>query len=243
MYRELYLNAMKAVRKYMLFRPMVPGSRYILFSGSVTTDGKPETKVELTAEVDHLTCFIGGMIGMASKIFDIKDDLEIAKKLTDGCVWAYGSMPSDIMAESAVLMPCENMEHCTWNETAYHNYLDPKGEERDRKVEEYLHKKATEKAEKEKEAAETAAKALAEAAEKAKDESAAKTQVKSEKPNPKEMSHGFSNTTSVSIKKREAAPMDAQKPLSHKEYVEDQIERLQLPAGYVNVRSKNYILR
>lgn len=243
MYRELYLNTMEPVRKHMLFRPMVPRNLDILFSGSVRTDGKPETKVELTAETEHLTCFIGGMVGMASKIFDIKGDLEIAKKLTDGCVWAYGSMPSDIMAESAVLMPCESMEKCTWNETAYYEYLDPRGAERDQKVEEYLRMKATEKAEQEKEAADTEAKALAEAAEKAKDESLAKTDAKLEVPKPKEESRSFSNSTSVSIQKRKPPSVDTQKPLSHKEYVDKQIERFQLPPGYVEIRSKNYVLR
>jgi mannosyl-oligosaccharide alpha-1,2-mannosidase len=233
---------MDAVRKYMLYRPMVKGNHNILFSGSVTSDGKPETKVELLAETEHLACFIGGMVGMSSRIFNLKDDLDIAEKLTDGCVWAYGSMPSDIMPESAIVMPCESMEQCTWNETAYYNYLDPVGEDRDRKVEEYLQKKAAEKAEQEKEAAETAAKALASdesATAEAKAESAAKTEANPEKLN--DVSRGRSNTTSGSIEKRTVA--EPQKPLSHKEYVEDQIKTLQLPAGYVNIRGRSYILR
>jgi len=86
---------------------MVPRTSIFYFSGSVRTEWQTRgRKLSLLLRTEHLTCFIGGMVGMASKIFDIKGDLEIAKKLTDGCVWAYGSMPSDIMAESAVLMPC-----------------------------------------------------------------------------------------------------------------------------------------
>jgi mannosyl-oligosaccharide alpha-1,2-mannosidase len=284
MYRQLYLNTIEAIRKYMLFRPMVPGSRDILFAGSFVTDGRLETPGVFTAEIDHLTCFIGGMVGMAAKIFDIENDLDIAKKLADGCVWAYGSMPSDIMAESAVLMPCESMENCVWNETAYHNFLDPSGADRDRRVEEYLAKKAAEKEDNERKAAEKEAKDLAEAAKgmdetaakgmdetvakgtdeiaakgtdetaaegagkaaaKIKDQSAAKIQADSEKP--KDEARRISNPTVPSLQKRAPPPRagaaDPQKPLSHKEWVQDHIQAYGLPAGYVNVKSKSYILR
>lgn len=121
----------------MLYRPMVPDNRDILFSGAVTTKGFPEEDLRLIAEVEHLTCFIGGMIGMGAKIFDIESDLELAKKLANGCVWAYESMPSGIMPEGAIVMPCESSEHCTWNETAYFHLLDPMADERDKLVQQY----------------------------------------------------------------------------------------------------------
>lgn len=126
----------------MLFRPMIPGKRDVLFAGSFTTDGMPDTKGALKGEVEHLTCFIGGMVGMAAQVFDIEGDLEIAKKLADGCVWAYESMTTGIMAESAIVMPCENPTHCAWNETAYYKHLDPTGDERDRALEKYIVEKA-----------------------------------------------------------------------------------------------------
>lgn len=116
---------------------MVPGDRDILFSGSVTTSGKPTTDLLLTAEVEHLTCFIGGMVGMGAKVFGIDGDLEIAKKLTDGCVWAYEATESGIMPEGAIVLPCKSAEHCTWNETAWREYLDPMGPERDQSVVDY----------------------------------------------------------------------------------------------------------
>jgi mannosyl-oligosaccharide alpha-1,2-mannosidase len=143
----MYLKTIEAVRKWMLYRPMVPGSNDILFSGAVTTGGKPETDLVLNAEVEHLTCFISGMIGMGAKIFNIKGDLELAIKLADGCVWAYESTPSGIMAEGATVLPCESAEQCTWNETAYFEYLDPMASERDKILEEYLANKVAREAE------------------------------------------------------------------------------------------------
>ncbi len=143
----MYLKTIEAVRKYMLYRPMVPDSRDILFSGSVRTAGPDKDDVRLTAEVEHLTCFIGGMVGMSAKIFGLEGDLEIAKKLTDGCVWAYEVTPSGIMPEGAIVMPCTSAEHCTWNETAYYDFLDPSGAQRDKNVEIYEEKKAIREAE------------------------------------------------------------------------------------------------
>jgi mannosyl-oligosaccharide alpha-1,2-mannosidase len=236
---------------------MVPGSHDILFAGSFSTDGKdPEKNGFRSYETDHLTCFIGGMVGMAAKIFDIDGDLEIAKKLTDGCVWAYGSMNSDIMAESAEVMPCDSMEHCTWNETAYYAYLDPMGDDRDRKVEEYLAKKAAESEKKAIEDGEKGAEADKKATtndkttegddkttkvEKKESEKAAEGLTEAASKKAKDETRSFSNTTVSSIQKR--ALNDPQKPLSHKEYVEDHIEKNSLPPGYVRIRAKNYILR
>ncbi|KAK0106432.1 hypothetical protein ONS96_004062 [Cadophora gregata f. sp. sojae] len=136
-YRKMYIKTVDAIRKWMLYRPMLPDNNDILFSGSVTTYGDPATDLTLAAEVEHLTCFIGGMIGMGAQIFGIDGDLELAKKLADGCVWAYGATKTGIMPEGAVVIPCKSTEHCLWNETIYQEYLDPLGYQRDKNVAEY----------------------------------------------------------------------------------------------------------
>jgi mannosyl-oligosaccharide alpha-1,2-mannosidase len=160
----MYLKTIDAIRKWMLYRPMVPDNRDILFSGSVTTMGEPDEDLKLSADVEHLTCFIGGMVGMSAKIFGIEGDLEIAKKLADGCVWAYESTITGIMPEGATVMPCESSEHCTWNETAYWEFLDPTGPQRDENLRLYLENKAAREAEEkaQQEAAEAALRAEAE---------------------------------------------------------------------------------
>ena len=144
----MYLKTMDAVRKWMLYRPMVPGNRDILFSGLVTTAGEPETDLKLTAEVEHLTCFIGGMVGMGAKIFGLEEDLELAMKLADGCVYAYEAFPSGIMPEGSTVLPCESAEQCTWNETSYWEFLDPMSDTRDHLLEEYIENKKFRDAEK-----------------------------------------------------------------------------------------------
>lgn len=123
---------------------MTPDERDILISGAVSTTGHPEIEndIKLRAEVTHLTCFIGGMVGMGAKLFDIPEDIEIAKKLTDGCVWAYEVTETGIMPETATALPCKDSSHCPWNETMYWDYLDPTGEQRNINAQEYKQNKA-----------------------------------------------------------------------------------------------------
>jgi len=145
-YKKLYLKTVEAIRRWMLYRPMVPDNRDILFSGAVSTSGNPEKDLSLLAEVEHLTCFIGGMIGMGAKIFGIDGDLEIAKKLADGCVWAYESTVSGIMPEGSTVIPCESAQNCVWNQTIYDKHLDPMTDQRDALLAKYIAKKAKEDA-------------------------------------------------------------------------------------------------
>ncbi|KAH8819521.1 glycosyl hydrolase family 47-domain-containing protein [Xylogone sp. PMI_703] len=136
-YHTMYIKTMNAVRKWMIYRPMLPDNNDILFSGQITT-GYGGANPKLNAEVTHLTCFLGGMVGMGAKVFGLEDDMELAKKLTDGCVWAYDVTPTGIMPEFSTMVPCEDRNDCTWNQTAYYLALDPQGENRDKQVQKYL---------------------------------------------------------------------------------------------------------
>lgn len=140
-YRTMYINTMDAVRKHLLYRPMIPGNADILFSGKVTTAGHV-ADIIFESEVTHLTCFLGGMVGMGAKLFDIESDIEIAKKLTEGCVWAYASMNAGVMAEASHVFPCRSISDCTWNETLWWQHLDPSWAQRDEMIKNYDEQKA-----------------------------------------------------------------------------------------------------
>ena len=129
-YRSMYEKAMDTTKKYLLFRPMLPDGRDILLSGMVHTSGDLENpdNIALKPEGTHLTCFVGGMFAIGAKIFGRKDDLLFAQKLTDGCVWAYESTTTGIMPEKFLVAACEGLEKCLWNETKYHEFLDPNRE-------------------------------------------------------------------------------------------------------------------
>jgi mannosyl-oligosaccharide alpha-1,2-mannosidase len=82
----------------LFFRPLTPTNRTILLSGALTISS-PTDKV-FTPHCQHLSCFAGGMVALASKIFDRPGDMDVARQLVDGCVWAYESMPSGIMPDT-----------------------------------------------------------------------------------------------------------------------------------------------
>ncbi|PNP60467.1 hypothetical protein THARTR1_00491 [Trichoderma harzianum] len=141
-YQKLYEDTVEAINEWLLYRPMTDGDWDILFPAKVQTGGNPSEDLVATFEITHLTCFIGGMYGLGGKIFGREKDLEIAKKLTDGCVWAYQSTVSGIMPEGSQVLPCPSLEKCPFNQTLWYEKLDPAKEWRDKQVAEWEEKKA-----------------------------------------------------------------------------------------------------
>lgn len=129
-YRSMYEMAAERTKQRLLYRPMIPDEkRHLLHAGLLRSTGKehPDDRSHLISEGQHLTCFVGGMFAVGARIFDRKDDMDIAKRLTDGCVWAYESTATGIMPESYETVACEDPNNCSWNETLWHEKLDPYG--------------------------------------------------------------------------------------------------------------------
>ena len=274
-YRTMYEKAIEVVKKSLIFRPMLPKGEDILMSGTLSVlppKEKQPSETELDGESAHLTCFAGGMFGLGAKIYDRKDDLEIAKKLTEGCVWAYSSTSTGIMPESFSFIPCENQNECAWNKTKYWNTLDPNAEDRmlayKRQMETYKEQMAA--ASSDYEAALAAMKTPPpEAAPELPEPSATPTpahehlqkrQLDVEPPNvpfkPGTPSDDEDETlTKVHEDNRDdeslhtptvpAFPViySPKPPLPHEEYVKNRIQEERLPPGSISVRSRHYILR
>ncbi|KAJ5363150.1 Glycoside hydrolase family 47 [Penicillium brevicompactum] len=122
-YQNMYTKAATAARKNLLFQPMVKGGRDIRFMASTTpiTPGKPAqlTPADFEYEGHHLTCFVGGMYALGAKAFGIEGDMELAAKLTEGCVWAYESTQTGLMPERFRLLPCEKGSACEWDQARF----------------------------------------------------------------------------------------------------------------------------
>ncbi|KAK0721523.1 glycosyl hydrolase family 47-domain-containing protein [Apiosordaria backusii] len=141
-YKTMHEKTVAAVKKYLLFRPMAKGDPDILFSAKATSiDGTAE-KLNYEWEITHLTCFLGGMFGLGGKIFESPEDVEIGKKLAEGCFWAYDVMPTGIMPEHATIMPCKSATDCKFNETAWHEKLDFRASYRAEEMERYYESKS-----------------------------------------------------------------------------------------------------
>lgn len=118
-YRQMYEAAIESAKKNLFFRPMTKNGEDVLISGS--TYITVSSKVTVEPEAQHLSCFIGGMVGIAAKIFERPEDLPVARKLVDGCIWAYDLMPTGLMPEIFHAVPCSNTKDCKWDEKQWYN--------------------------------------------------------------------------------------------------------------------------
>lgn len=113
MYRTMYEKFVFVAKKHLFFRPMTVKEEDILISGSVNAiRGK---KPRLDPQLEHLTCFTGGMLAIAGKIFNRPDDVADGSRLADGCVWAYRNTLSGIMPETFTAVPCSDRSKCPWD--------------------------------------------------------------------------------------------------------------------------------
>ena len=124
-YKTMYEQAMEVVKKHLLYRPMTIDSRDILLSGKMSVLTSSKDTMDFTAEGTHLTCFAGGMLAIGAKIFDRPDELDLAAKLADGCLWAYNSTETGIMPEEFLAVRCESTSNCVWNESKWWDALFP----------------------------------------------------------------------------------------------------------------------
>jgi mannosyl-oligosaccharide alpha-1,2-mannosidase len=122
-YRSMYIKAMNTAEKELFFRPMTPEDADILFSGSAAMADTGASSLDPQGQ--HLTCFIAGMVGIGSRIFERPNDLVVARQLLDGCIWAYNSTPSGLMPETFHVVPCgrgvdTKTLDCVWDDDKYY---------------------------------------------------------------------------------------------------------------------------
>ena len=113
-YRRIYEIALDTAKKHTFFRPLNRENLDILISGTVNVENG---EIQLDPVAQHLTCYVGGMVAIGAKIFQ-RDELAIARKLVDGCSWAYNTLPSEIMPEKFSVIPCST--DCKWDEDTWY---------------------------------------------------------------------------------------------------------------------------
>ena len=123
--RRLYEGFIDVAKAHLLRRAMNPDDVPIMFfadarvrSGSVKT----------VAQAQHLTCFAGGMVGLAAKVFDRpRAELHVlAEQLTDGCVWSYNRTASGVGPEVFHFIPCNpdpEEDDCRWDSERWYQGL------------------------------------------------------------------------------------------------------------------------
>lgn len=121
-YKKMYEAALKPIKEHIFFRPMLPDNADVLISGGARAMPKEgsRSRVYSQAKGQHLGCFTGGMVGIGAKMFSHPSDMAVARKLVEGCIWAYNATQTGIMPEVFWMVPCTNTTNCTWDAHAYH---------------------------------------------------------------------------------------------------------------------------
>ena len=236
-YKDMYSAAMDVIRKDFLFRPMLQDAKrdVLLISKTVVypRERMPEKQKYVIPEGTHLGCFVGAMFGLGSKMFGIPEDMAYAERLTDGCVWAYESTETGVMAEDFKVVPCDDMKRCPWNETRWHEWLDPYQKERFEAVDEYNKEQQRLQAQISEGASNTN-----EATPIRDPSSKGKRQVAVDVDAPaSRTSSTFDDTAPPS------SIFTPKVPLSHSAYVKARISEERLPPSYTSFFSKAYKLR
>ncbi|GAA5940310.1 glycoside hydrolase family 47 protein [Sporobolomyces koalae] len=93
-FERMYEKAIESAYEYLI-RPVesVPGREHDLTTIGTMNWGS------YRHELQHLTCFAGGMLGLGAKLMQRPRDLEIAKNFTEACVWVYESSTTGIGGE------------------------------------------------------------------------------------------------------------------------------------------------
>lgn len=123
-YPEMAVKALDTIKQYLLYRPMTEKDKNILMAGNALMD---HGNVQHIPEMQHLTCFAGGMYALAGKLYKRDDFVDVGSRLTAGCVWAYDSFASGIMPEAADLVACKEIDGpCPYDEVLAPLSHDPR---------------------------------------------------------------------------------------------------------------------
>ncbi|KIV80529.1 hypothetical protein PV11_08022 [Exophiala sideris] len=132
-YQTMYEQAIDTAKKNLFFRPLTPSGEDILFSGNaVATIVDSVSTSVLDPQGQHLACFIGGMVAVSAKIFSRPEDLPVARRLVEGCIWAYNAMPSGLMPEIFHTSICHagvgepEPGECDWSDAKWYEAITKK---------------------------------------------------------------------------------------------------------------------
>ncbi|KAI9468919.1 MAG: glycoside hydrolase [Benjaminiella poitrasii] len=92
-YERLYKNAIDSMKKNLLVQSIENTNHLYLPTYDLYVQDKMFT-------MDHLTCFVPGMLAIGSKIFERDEDLTIAKGLLESCLDMYRTTPAGLSPET-----------------------------------------------------------------------------------------------------------------------------------------------
>ncbi|KAF2721207.1 glycoside hydrolase family 47 protein [Polychaeton citri CBS 116435] len=130
-YRTMFTTAIEAAKTHIFFHPLNQENKQLLIPGGLKRYSTINLKRSYQGQ--HLSCYAGGMVGIGAKIFNRPADLEIARQLTDGCIWTYESMPTGVGPEVFTALPCNDssiseLPDCNWLDEEWYHAIVSQGQ-------------------------------------------------------------------------------------------------------------------
>lgn len=113
-YEKMYVKAADAAIEHLMFRPMLPDQDDVLMLGEASFAPR-STEIQLKTDVEHLTCFAGGMYALGGRALGRDDHVIIGEKLARGCAKAYVAYPTGLMPEIVRVERCPTLEPCEFD--------------------------------------------------------------------------------------------------------------------------------
>jgi mannosyl-oligosaccharide alpha-1,2-mannosidase len=110
------------MKSHIFFRSMTEDGQHVLHPGDVSWDDQSLPKIE--PKIQHLSCFAGGMVALGAQAFERPDELTVARRLVDGCIWGYESGRLGIMPEIMHTVACEDPSDCPWDEERWRHGVE-----------------------------------------------------------------------------------------------------------------------
>ncbi|OAV93851.1 hypothetical protein PTTG_01658 [Puccinia triticina 1-1 BBBD Race 1] len=98
-YSKMYTSALKSARTYLIQTYEIESAG----GKNLTVIGDSQWG-NFVPSLNHLTCFSGATIGLGARLLGKKEDLDLALKHADACVWAYESTKTGLGAEEMTLV-------------------------------------------------------------------------------------------------------------------------------------------
>ena len=118
----MYVDAIEAMKSHIFFRSMTEDGQYTLHAGDVYWDNQSLPTIE--PKIQHLSCFAGGMVSLGAQAFGRPQELTVARRLVDGCIWGYESGRLGIMPEIMHVVACEDQSSCPWDEERWRQAVE-----------------------------------------------------------------------------------------------------------------------
>ncbi|GBB94547.1 hypothetical protein RclHR1_02380006 [Rhizophagus clarus] len=120
-YKRMYEESIDSMHKYLTREGQVKNRPDLLFLGEIYHGFLPR--------MEHLGCFVPGMLAIGAKTLNRPKDLEVAIRLGETCYWAYNSTPTGIGPEDFYFLE-KNVtmdEKTTWLKQSQEDTVLPDG--------------------------------------------------------------------------------------------------------------------